>query len=227
MTIKAAKPVAQAAPKTTPQSLPPTAPAAAIRELAVAALDCGSLAVLILGPNLAIEHANRAAAALLIAGRAFSNHRGRLSLNRNADQVAINAAVTAATSRGEPGLLHLTNRQGDITHLLSITPVDSRVLDSGGLDSGGLAITTIAELRGPLLLPEGWTRSALSLPANYAELAEALAAGENLAEFAERTGLTVGGSRTRLKKLLRRLGTRSQSDLVSMVLRSAAAITCR
>jgi DNA-binding CsgD family transcriptional regulator len=75
-----------------------------------------------------------------------------------------------------------------------------------------------------LLSPPKWSQASLSLPPASAELAEALAGGENLAEFAERTGLSIGGARTRLKKLLRRLGVRSQSDLVAVLLRTAAAL---
>lgn len=169
-----------------------------------------------------IVHANRAATALLAAGRVFSAAGGRLRVQRQDDQDAIEQALTGvlgSKAEGQAGraIVKLTNRQGDVNHVLTLSP----------LPGGNLALAAVAELRAPTLLRRHWSREALALPAAYAELAEALAGGENLSEFAERTGLTIGGARTRLKKLLKRLGTRSQSDLVGLLLRAAAALSVR
>ncbi len=186
-------------------------------ETALNALDLGTLALFFLGPRARIVHANRAARALLASGRAFRDEAGRLLVHRSVEQASIEQALAAALHDGERAVLHLTNRQEDINHVVTITPSVP----------GRLAAVAIAELRAPLLLHRGWSREALNLPAAYAELAEALAGGENLAEFSERTGLTIGGARTRLKKLLRRLGTRSQSDLVALLLHAASALSLR
>jgi DNA-binding CsgD family transcriptional regulator len=121
--------------------------------------------------------------------------------------------VAATLRSGSPATLQMANRQGDVQHVLAFSPLN-----------GALVAVSISELRAPLLLPPKWSQASLSLPPASAELAEALAGGENLAEFAERTGLSIGGARTRLKKLLRRLGVRSQSDLVAVLLRTAAAL---
>ena len=187
------------------------------REAALAALDCGVQPVLMLGPGARIAYLNQAARTLLAAGRAFSGAGARFSVKRHADQVAIEAAVAQAINPGEGGIIHLANRQGDLAHVITLSP----------LAGSGLALAAVAELRAPLLLHKAWSREVLSLPPAYAELAEALAGGENLAEFAERTGLSIGGARTRLKKLLRRLGSRSQSDLVALLLRAGATLTIR
>ena len=181
------------------------------------ALDCGVLPLLMLGPHCHIAYTNRAAKALLSAGRAFSVSGSRLSVQRQTDQDAIEAAVIAAVEAGERAVITLANRQGDVNHVVTISP----------LPGEALALTAIGELRSPPLLQKNWSREALDLPLAYAELAEALVGGENLTEFAERTGLTIGGARTRLKKLLRRLGTRSQSDLVALLLRAAATLAVR
>ena len=127
------------------------------------------------------------------------------------------SSIAATLQSGSPTILRMTNRQGDVHHVLSFSP----------LPDDGFVAGSIAELRAPLLLPRNWSSAALSLPPAAGELAEALAQGENLAEFAERTGLSVGGARTRLKKLLRRLGARSQSDAVAVLLRTAGALPPR
>ncbi len=190
--------------------------------MALAALDCGVLPLLMLGPRARIVHANRAATALLAAGRVFGTAVGRLRVQRQDDQDAIEQALTGvlgskAEGQGGRVIVQLSNRQGDVTHVVTLSP----------LPGGNMALAAIAELRAPTLLRRHWSREALGLPAAYAELAEALASGENLSEFAARTGLTIGGARTRLKKLLKRLGTRSQSDLVGLLLRAAAALSVR
>lgn len=187
------------------------------RDAALAALDIGTLPLVLAGPRAVIIHANRAAEVLLAAKRTFHKTGGRLVVRRQVDQDAIEAALAATLADGERAVVQLTNRQGDIHHVLAIAP----------LPSDAFAAITIAELRAPLLLHRAWSQEALSLPRPYAELAEAMVVGENLAEFSERTGLSIGGARTRLKKLLRRLGARSQSDLVSLLLRAAAILPMR
>ena len=187
------------------------------RDAALAALDCGTTPLVLIGRRGRIAHANSAAAALLAAARTFGDTGGRLRVQRQSDQDAIEAAVAAAIDHGTRGTVHLLNRQGDITNMVTVTPLPGQAV----------AVACLGDLRGPILPHRHWSREALALPLAYAELAEALAAGENLAEFAERTGLTIGGARTRLKKLLKRFGTRSQSDLVSLLLRAAATLTLR
>ena len=110
--------------------------------------------------------------------------------------------------------MHLANRQGDLAHLVTVSPwLASGLRWWPSPNSARRCCCTMPGRRRPLSLPQA-----------YAELAEALAGGENLSEFAERTGLSIGGARTRLKKLLRRLGTRSQSDLVALLLRAGATL---
>ena len=187
------------------------------RNAAIEALNCGTAATLLVGHNGRIVHTNRAADVLLTNGRAFGNAGGWLRVQRQPDQDAIEAAVSAALDSGDRGIIHLLNRQGDISHIVTVVPLPGQPV----------AVVCLAELRGPLLLGKHWSREALGLPLPYAELAEALAGGENLAEFATRTKLTIGGARTRLKKLLKRLGARSQADLVALLIRAAATLSIR
>ncbi len=184
---------------------------------ALAALDATGVPLLLLGPSGVVVHANRAGKILLGAGRTFSLNAGKLTVQRQADQDAIASSIAATLQSGTATMLQMCSRQGDVRHLLSFSPLPGEAFVAGA----------IAELRAPLLLTRNWSRGALSLPPAAAEIAEALAEGENLAEFAERTGLSIGGARTRLKKLLRRLGARSQSDAVAVLLRAAGALPPR
>lgn len=190
-------------------------PATVLGSAALATLDGSMTATLLMQPDGTIVHANRAARAVIAAERPFLIKAGRLELRRKADQASLSQALQAAGQAGAPAVLPLRSRQGDLTHLIGIRP----------LPPTGLLAMKLAGLRTAPPLPADWVHDTLALPANYAALADGLAAGENLAEFSERTGLTVGGTRTRLKKLLRQTNTRSQSDLVALLLRAATIVS--
>ena len=99
--------------------------------MALAALDCGVVPLLMLGPRARIVHANRAATALLAAGRVFGTAGGRLRVQRQDDQDAIEQALTGvlgnkAESSGERAVLQLSNRQGDVNHVVTLSPLARR-----------------------------------------------------------------------------------------------------
>lgn len=181
---------------------------------AFAALDQASGAVLLLGGDGHIAFANRAARALLNAGRPFAQVGGQLSIGRRSERAELLERLAETVRSGKASVMRLQNRQEYSTHLLTLTAVPGTAT----------VVCAIVHLRGGPPLPRGWAGRALDLSPAYAALVEAMAAGENLAEFAERSGLTIGGARTRLKKVLARTGTRSQADLVAMALRAATAI---
>ena len=75
----------------------------------------------------------------------------------------------------------------------------------------------------------GWTpmlanilRSSFSLSTRELQIAEALAAGQTLAEVSDMTGRQVSTLRTQLKSILRKTATNSQAQLVRLVLSIAA-----
>ena len=177
-------------------------------------LDIVTTPILLLRIDCRIVYANQAGELLLQAGRAFSRAHDKLSVQRREEHNALQNAVSTVAASGQPDTVLFSNRQENVNYVIKLRPT-----------SRGLVVVSVAELRSALPFPPGWTQRLLGLPETYAALAEALANGENLAEFSARSNLTIGGVRTRLKKLLARTGTRSQADLVALMLRVSSTAT--
>jgi hypothetical protein len=67
-----------------------------------------------------------------------------------------------------------------------------------------------------------WFKQAFQLSQQNAELAAGLMSGLSLSEFSTRKAITLGATRTRLKKLFVQTGTGSQAALLSALMRAAA-----
>ena len=183
-------------------------------QAALAAMESGSVVRLLLTTDRTVVHANQAALAMVRRPGIFTISDNRLALRRRADEAAFEAMLLGARSAS----MRLASRQGDITHVVLVDVL------------AGTAVigVSVIDLRNPLAPQRRrWTCEALGLTAGNADLAEALANGVSLAEFAEQSGLTLGGVRTRLKKLLRQTGTRSQGEIVGMLARVAGHVSVR
>lgn len=185
--------------------------AGALPEAAVAALNVFAVPAFLLRPNCEILSTNIAGPALLRSSRAFFAHHGRLSVRRHNDAVVLSETVNRVAARGEVELLRFLTRQEEASALMRLQPVPGEKL----------VIAVIAELRAPALLAPGWSRAAFGFSAPHAALAESLALGHSLAEFAEAERLPIGTVRTRLKKLLLQTGTSSQASLAAMLQRAS------
>jgi DNA-binding CsgD family transcriptional regulator len=179
-----------------------------------AALECVAAPLVLVRPSGEILHSNGAGAALLRERRVLRSVGGALSFRRAADRKSLSAALARVAAQRQPEVLRLFGRPGEIVMLLTFSPVP-------GLP---LVVVGAADLRGPLPLPPGWTRLAFGLTPQSAALAERLADGATLADFAEATGLPIGTVRTRLKKIAGATRTTSQPALVALLLRGAAVM---
>lgn len=111
-------------------------------------------------------------------------------------------------------MLRFLTRQEEASALMRIEPLPTK----------DMVTVCISELRAPLLLDAGWSRGAFGFSPQNAALAESLAIGRSLAEFAATESLPIGTVRTRLKKLLLQTGTSSQAQLAAMLLRASGVM---
>ncbi|GAB0113686.1 helix-turn-helix transcriptional regulator [Acidisoma sp. C75] len=190
-------------------ALPPLCPP---QEAGQRILDMLTVSAFLLAADCTILGANAAGWALLRQSPAFFAQNGRLAIRRAPDAAALAEAVQRAARLGEPELLHFLTRQEEASALMRIDPVEA---PPGSVACG------ITELRAPLLLAPGWSRAAFGFSPQNAALAESLAIGRSLADFAEEHALPIGTVRTRLKKLLLQTGTSSQMQLAALVLRAS------
>ncbi len=183
-----------------------------IASAALVALECFSIPVFILAADTTVAHANQSAAAMLGDHVAFRVLQGRLALRRAQDREALVGAVARVAKDKVPDLLRFRTRPGEANILVRLAPVPGTAL----------VVVCVNELRESLLLQPGWSRLALGFTPQKAQLAEALANGQSLAEFAAQAELPIGTVRTRLKKLLAQPGLSSQAALVALLLRGAS-----
>jgi DNA-binding CsgD family transcriptional regulator len=179
------------------------------------ALNMLSSAVFILRPTSEIIESNEAGQDLLRVSRAFRRHQNRLVIRRATDAVAMAEAISRVAARGEPELIRFLTRQEEASALMRIAPVAGE----------GVVVVCITELRAPLLLDANWSRAAFGFSPQNAALAESLALGQSLAEFALAENLPIGTVRTRLKKLLQQTGLGSQASLAAMLLRASSIMS--
>jgi DNA-binding CsgD family transcriptional regulator len=179
------------------------------------ALNMLSSAVFVLRPTSEIVESNEAGQQLLRVSRAFRRHQNRLVIRRSADAAAMAEAITRVHTRAEPELIRFLTRQEEASALLRIEPVRGE----------GLVVVCITELRAPLLLDVNWSRAAFGFSPQNAALAESLALGHSLADFAVAENLPIGTVRTRLKKLLQQTGLGSQASLAAMLLRASSLMS--
>jgi hypothetical protein len=168
-----------------------------------------STAVFVLRPTSEIVESNEAGQQLLRVSRAFRRHQNRLVIRRTADAAAMAEAVNRVSARGAPELIRFLTRQEEASALLRIEPVPGEEL----------VVVCITELRAPLPLDVNWSRAAFGFSPQNAALAESLALGHSLADFAIAENLPIGTVRTRLKKLLQ------QASLAAMLLRASSLMS--
>lgn len=175
------------------------------------ALNMLSFPAFLLRPSGEILASNRAGQDLLRLSRAFLQVQSKLTIRRAADATALAEAVARVALHGRAELIRFLTRQEETSALMRIQPVPC----------GSMVAVCITELRAPMLLAPGWSRAAFGFSPQNAALAESLALGHSLADFAEAENLPIGTVRTRLKKLLLQTGMSSQASLAAVLLRAS------
>jgi DNA-binding CsgD family transcriptional regulator len=179
------------------------------------ALNMLSIPVFMLRPNSEILDSNHAGQELLRVSRAFRRHQNRLVIRRAADAAAMAESISRVAVTGLPELIRFLTRQEEASALMRIQPVPGEPV----------VVCCISELRAPMLLGGGWSKAAFGFSPQNAALAESLALGHSLADFAAAESLPIGTVRTRLKKLLLQTGLSSQASLAAMLLRASAIMS--
>lgn len=179
------------------------------------ALNMMATPVFILRPTSEIVESNEAGQELLRVSRAFRRLQNRLVIRRAADAAAMAEAVSRVAASGTPELIRFLTRQEEASALMRIEPVPGETV----------VLVCITELRAPLLLDANWARAAFGFSPQNAALAESLALGHSLADFATAENLPIGTVRTRLKKLLQQTGLGSQASLAAMLLRASSIMS--
>jgi PAS domain-containing protein len=196
---------------------PPEAPdsrsAAALSAGALAlALDCGATATFLVRADGRIVHCNRGGLRLLRGSGALRQVHAYLVARRveEAKKLAMVLVRVAASCQSE--LLRLVNRNGTTRLLITVSPIPD----------DDLVTVCVVDLQASDADCTQWFRQAFQISTQNAELAAGLLSGLSLLEFSTQKEITLGATRTRLKKLFAATGARSQAALVGTLLRAAS-----
>ncbi len=180
-------------------------------EALTAALECVPTPVFLLRPNGEIVHVNDAGNEFLRGNQALRRTQSGLVARRSSEAKILTAVMARVGISQRPELVRLLSRNGNVSLLMTVTPVPGHQLM--------IACAVNLHAEGPRLAR--WLQAAFAFSPQNADLAEGLMSGLSLLDFASKHNVTLGASRTRLKKLFAQTGTNSQAALVSTLLRAA------
>lgn len=175
-------------------------------------------------------HLSAAAVDLMRVERLFGlDAGGRLTATRPRDD----AKLAALTSRagGHPGVLRLTGSDKATAYLAWTVPVPR----SGDNDREKLLLGDALTKRASILLlavpvgaksdiPAPLIQEALALTVAESRLLAALVAGDTVASFAERNGLSPKTVRNQLAAVFAKTGTTRQAEIVALVMRTLGPV---
>jgi hypothetical protein len=176
-----------------------------------AALDCVATATFLVRADGYLVYSNRAGLRLLRSGGALRQVHAHLVARRAEEAKMLTMGLVRVATNQRAELLRLVNRNGTARLLITVNPVPG----------DGLITVCVVDLQASNADVTQWFRQAFQLSTQNAELAAGLLSGLSLSEFCAQKEVTLGATRTRLKKLFAATGTHSQASLVGTLLRAA------
>jgi hypothetical protein len=170
-----------------------------------ALLSCIASPVLLLDPDGLIVNLNTAANDLLRNHLDLRRSNARLE-SRQHTQTVLLAGIIARVSR---------TQQSEPLCLFSETGVASLILNITAVPDEDLLMVRIADLQPAAPNHTEFLARALGLTPECAHLAESLMHGSSLTAYAAKAGVTLRVARLRMKQLLDRTGSPSQTALIS------------
>jgi hypothetical protein len=160
---------------------------------------------------------NAAAEAMARRSDGFAIDRtGRLLARDRDTSNRLDELIKDAKAGGAGGIIRIPREGGEQPYVAIVSP---HYLDdgAGGKRRGRYGtLLVIHDPRSRTPPPAGLLSEMFALPRGAANLLAALAAGEEMGDYGERTGLSMNTVRFHLKSAFARMGVRRQSDLVRM-----------
>jgi DNA-binding CsgD family transcriptional regulator/PAS domain-containing protein len=192
-----------------------------------AAFDRLPFGVVQFGAGGALRAVNRAAEEIFACRDGLALVRGRLVAASPATTAALQAAIAAALAVSSGGLeapadaVAVGRPSGRRPFTVLVCPLrpDSEAVAG---ERGAVLFLSDPERTPPA--PTALLQRLYGLTAAESRVTSELVAGRDLEAVSEALGVTLGTARTHLKRVLAKTGTRRQAELVSVVLRSLAAL---
>lgn len=188
------------------------------------ALDNCRDAIFVLDQGGQVRHANRAAEALIAERIGLAVIEGRLVCEKGQTAAQLDALIAAAAAR-DP-----RERKGGTTAIWSpkrTLPITATVAPAGAepfalFTQGAAVVVSLSDPGRPIAVSEDLLRSLFGLTSAEARAVAALASGLTPAEAAARLGIALNTMRVHLRRAFEKTGTGRQSELLQLVMRTAA-----
>ncbi|HET9067169.1 MAG TPA: helix-turn-helix transcriptional regulator, partial [Amaricoccus sp.] len=175
-------------------------------------LDALAVAVLLVGPDLGLLHANRTGEALLRAGHPLGLRHGRVTAPAGLAAALAAALAAPAGGIGRRGL-GIPARRSDgeemVIHLLPLAAASPL--------QGAAAALFVAPAIHPRPAPLDAIAALFDLTPTEARVLELAGAGRSNAEIAVALGTAISTVRTHLLKVFEKTGTHRRTDLVALL----------
>jgi DNA-binding CsgD family transcriptional regulator/PAS domain-containing protein len=187
-------------------------------------LDRNPAAIVLLDEHKRIVFANRAAQSLQASGDGVLLSPRGVVLARKQDNDLLRGMIElalAANTVPAEGVLRVPRLSGKRPYAILVSPISRNYSLLSDVRPAVCVVITDPELPTPLLKQR--LMSAFSLTEAEARLGALLAEGENLHRAADRLRITYGTCRSRLAAIFQKTETRSQAELVALLLKMLAA----
>ena len=202
------------------------------RDASRVADETGSLGWIHLDTEGHFVRANGAAERVLAAKDRLVIRNRRLHTVCRDDDAALDRAISAALGKdtaNPDALVMLRRLPAGVATLLHVAPIPREVerplLSQRDDDAEVLVLIATSDAPSRWSVPEA--AHALRLTPAEAELALALARGDDLEAHAAQRGITIETARWRMKRILEKTGSRRQSDVVRLVLTTIGRLAGR
>jgi DNA-binding CsgD family transcriptional regulator/PAS domain-containing protein len=187
------------------------------------ALDQSAQAIFLLDARGAIQHANREAERLLAEADALCSVGGQLTAVPAAATYRLDHLVMRAASRDPAvrsgGSMAIVTPSRDAPVTLTVGPMRA---ERFGLPSAGWVMVCASDLACEASAPEVQLRQLFGLTAAETRVAHALFEGATPREAAEALGVSFHTVRSQLARIYEKTQTHRQSELMRLMLRTAA-----
>jgi len=201
------------------------------RAAAGEAMDRLPYGVVVLDETGAVMFANAAADEMLAEDDGLRMVRGRLSATHPGEAETLRRLVAEACARsgrvaeGAGGFAQVSRPSGQRPFALMVAPLRLDAFPLATRAPGAIVFLTDPER------PTAGVQAILSrlygLTPSEAAVTEHLLSGRTVKEIGDRLGTSIHTTRTHLKRVLAKTGSRSQAELIRLVLRSPAALRTR
>ncbi|MCC6846947.1 MAG: helix-turn-helix transcriptional regulator [Deltaproteobacteria bacterium] len=192
------------------------------RDALAAALDLLPLGVALLARDGRVTRSNAAVRAMTAAGTGIMIRRGLLSAAGDADAARLRRAVREVAQAEAPRLVPIAHRRAGASCFVRLAPLPAA--DAARTDDAPAAVAILADPDADLTGLEPVLRGHYGLTPTEAEITLRLLAGARVETMARELEVSVNTIRTHLKRTFSKLDVTSQSDLVRIVARGAAAV---